>query len=254
MACDVLRSPQPNWEESALISSLLAAAVFCAEVDPALLEKVVERSRAVESYTANCVVTVHAVQDELDDEGRTKSTEVLDYRVTRANGKTVGYELLKKVVDGEDVSEAERRSKGRYGEPTARTLSPFHPEQVAKYRFALLAPPASNPSLVRLSFQPAGDKRPELLIGDATIDPSTGDVLALSARVSKTPRFVDSLTMEVQFQAQTPAGRALSRVTGGGAGGFAFIRKRFRNATSLTYAPLPPPEAQAAPVAPPRPP
>jgi hypothetical protein len=77
------------------------------------------------------------------------------------------------------------------------------------------------------------------MIGDAAVDPETGDVLHMSMRPSKNPRFVDHLFMELEFAAPTPAGRALSKLSARGDGGFAFIHKRFAVVTTFSnYQPL----------------
>jgi hypothetical protein len=72
------------------------------------------------------------------------------------------------------------------------------------------------------------------MIGDAAVDPETGDLVRMSMRPSKNPMFVDRLFMELEFDAQTPAGRAVSKITAKGAGGIAFIKKRFAVVTTLS--------------------
>ena len=92
--------------------------------------------------------------------------------------------------------------------------------------------------VARLGFF-GGEKTDELYIGDATVDPQTGDVLSLSLRPSRNPTFVDSLSIEARLDAVTPAGRAMSSLTIKGVAGVLFFKDRFRIVTTFTdYEPL----------------
>lgn len=94
-------------------------------------------------------------------------------------------------------------------------------------------------TLMRLGFQPSGEEHEELYMGDATVDPETGDVLSLSLRPSRNPTFVQSLSIEASLDAVTPAGRAMSRLTIKGVAGALFFKERFRVVTTFAdYEPL----------------
>lgn len=232
--------------------TLIVTLAVGADVDPALLQRVAERTKQVEAFSENCRMTIDVTGEELDSDGKVESSEQSVFRVTKKSGETTSTELLKSIEDGKDVTEEAKKEeakkaaegKNRNGKQkkggTLGELSPFHPSQVRKYRFGILAPPPGNPSLVRVAFQPAGEKDPELLIGDATIDPATGDLLSMSMRLSKTPYLVDSLAMEAELKADTPAGKALSKLSVRGSAGLAFLKKRFRVVTQFSYEPLPP--------------
>lgn len=147
--------------------------------------------------------------------------------------------MISATEDGKDVTEDTRKDLAEQDEKKNKNgsmsqASPFHPEQRAKYTFSLLAPSAAEPQFARIAFQPAGDKSSELMIGDATVDPQTGDLVRMSMRPSKNPTFVSHLYMELEFDAPTPAGRALSKLTAKGAGGIAFIKKRFAVVTTFS--------------------
>lgn len=213
--------------------SPLLLVLAAAAPDPALLEKLGARALALEAYANGSRVTVDVVAEELDADGKVKKTTHTAMRVGRS-GTKVERKLLTFIEDGKDLTERKRAELEKPPKKEgAAVKSPFHPDQRVKYRFAVLAPPADKPALMRLGFQPAGEKTPELYVGDATLDPETGDVLALSLRPSKTPAFVDSLSIEATLDAPTPAGRAMSRLTLKGVAGFLFIKERFRVVTTF---------------------
>lgn len=206
--------------------------------DTALLEKLGARALQLEHFAKSSKVTVDIVGDKLDGDGKVTKTTHTALRVGR-DGAKVERKLLTFVEDGKDLTEKKRAELEAPPKKSAEVKSPFHPDQRAKYQFAVLAPPSDKPSLMRLGFQPAGEKTEELYMGDATIDPETGDVLSLSLRPSKNPAFVQSLSIEATLDAQTPAGRAMSKLTIKGVAGALFFKDRFRVVTTFTdYEPL----------------
>lgn len=228
---------------TALMISLLAGAA----PDSALLEKLGARARQLEVFAKATRVTIDLTYEKLDGDGKVTKTTRTAVRVGR-NGDTIERKLLAYEEDGKDLTESRRaESEAKREKPESNNgknkdfsvKSPFHPELQAKYEFAILAPPPSQPQLVRIGFKPAGDKVPELYMGDATVDPETGDVLALSLRPSKPPAFVQSLSIEAQLEAQTPAGRAMSKLEVKGVAGLLFLKERFRVITTFKdYEPL----------------
>lgn len=217
----------------------LVLTLLTVEPDAELLQRIVERGRTIEAFTGDARVVVEVRADELDGDGKVVSTDLSRFRLVKKGGETVGTELLLKSKDGKDVTaeakaEQQKKDEGEKKSVGFSARSPFHPDQLAKYRFALLAPPKDEPGLVRIGFQPAGEKTPELVMGEATVDPATGELLASTMRPSKNPRFVDHLVMDLEYGAVTPAGRVLSRLTARGDGGFLFIRKRFAVVTTFS--------------------
>ena len=212
--------------------------MLTAAPDPALLEKLGARALQLETFATASRVTVDIVADKLDSDGKVTKTTHTALRVGR-NGTQVDRKLLTFVESGKDLTEAKRAELEAPPKKEARVKSPFHPDQRAKYQFAVLSPPADQPNWMRIGFQPAGDKNDELYLGDATVDPETGDVLALSLRPSKNPAFVQSLSIEATLDAVTPAGRAMSSLTIKGVAGALFFKDRFRVVTTFTdYEPL----------------
>lgn len=214
--------------------SLLLMMVVAATPDAALLEKLGARALQLEAYVNDSRVTVDVVAEELDADGAVKKTTHTTLRVGRSGGK-VERRLLTYTENGKDLTESKRAELEKPPKKEGVGVkSPFHPDQRAKYQFVVLAPLPDRPSLMRLGFQPAGEKTDQLCIGDATIDPETGDVLTLSLRPSKNPSFVQSLSIEATLDAQSPAGRAMSRLTIKGVAGLLFVKERFRVVTTFS--------------------
>lgn len=230
-----------------MVSALLL--LLAAAPDPALVQRLTAHSDRLEALMRNASMTMTVKGEELDGDGKPKSTFESVSRLTVQGGQS-SQELVKAVENGRDVTEerrlkrAERKKekekekqegdeKGRKSVSIGAVL-PFGSEEVAKYEFALLAPSKANPDLVRLAFKPRGEKSDKLMIGDALVDPEKGELVRLSMRPSKNARFVDHLVMELEFDAVTPAGRALSRLDARGDGGFLLIHKWFHVETRFS--------------------
>ena len=206
--------------------------------DAALLEKLGARALQLEAFANASRVTVDVLAEKLDSDGKVTKITHTALRVGRSGTKTE-RKLLTFVEAGKDLTESKRAELEAPPKKPATVKSPFHPDQRAKYQFAVLSPPENQAALMRLGFQPAGEKDEELYLGDATVDPQTGDVLSLSLRPSKNPPFVQSLTIEATLDAQTPAGRAMSKLTIKGVAGALFFKDRFRVVTTFSdYEPL----------------
>ena len=219
---------------TALMISLLAGAA----PDAALLEKLGARALQLEAFAKSSRVTIDIVAEQLDSDGKVKKTTHTAVRVGR-NGDTIEKKLLIHEEDGKDLTESKRAEHKKSDEKKsekkdAAIKSPFHPDLRAKYEFTVLAAPPNQPQLVRLSFRPAGESSSELYTGDATVDPETGDLRTLSLRPAKNPPLVQSLLVDATFDAQTPAGRAMSKLTAQGSAGALFFKERFRVVTAFS--------------------
>ena len=220
------------------MSPTLVLLLIASVPEPSLLEKLGERAVQLEAFANASRVTVEVVVEKFDAEGVVTKTTRTSLRVGRKK-EEVDRKLLSFVENGKDLSESRRAELEAPPKKPMMVKSPFHPDQTDQYRFAILAPPPDQPTLMRLGFQPAGENTDKLYMGDATVDPQTGEVLTLSLRPSKNPPFVHSLSIEATLDAVTPAGRAMSSLTVKGVAGFLFIKERFRIVTTFKdYEPL----------------
>src|SRR5262249_17322221 len=127
-------------------------------------------------------------------------------------------QVTKATVDGEDEMNAEKDRSIKNDEKNERTESPFAPRNQRKYQFTMLTPE-------RIAFHPKGDPDPGVHIGEALIDPATGELINLWLNPSKNQMFCDRLNMQLEYDAHTDAGRALSKFSLQGAGSFLFIKR-----------------------------
>lgn len=202
--------------------SLVALVVLTAAPDAALLVRLGEHADRTERFSKNASFTVDTIAEEYDSDGRVTKTSKSSTRVTRRDGvetkKLISYE-----EDGVDRTEKKRREVEN-AEPKP-VNSPFVTSRQSKYRFEVLE---TTDEHVRIGFEPAGNRVPELITGEALVDPSTGEVHFTSMQPSKMPLFVDSLELTATFE-----GLAMSKFTLRGAAGFLFFKKRF--GVSSTY-------------------
>lgn len=198
----------------------LALMVLLAVPEQALLQKLGERALQLEHFNKASKVTVDILAEELDSDGKVTKTTHTALRVARDGSKSE-RKLLTFVENGKDLTASKRADLEAPPKKETQVRSPFHPDERAKYQFELL--PTDHPGQLRIGFQPSGEKTSELYVGEATVDPETGDVLAVSLRPSKNPPFVQSLSIESKLDAVTPAGRATSSLTMSGVGGLSLI-------------------------------
>lgn len=196
--------------------SALLALMLTAVPDAALLQRLGEHGKRMDTFAKNASFTVDVVAEEFDSDGKATKTTKSSMRVTRRDGKE-SRKLTKYTEDGVDLTEKKRAEIEKAESKPVH--SPFLPSQQAKYRFTLLE---SKDDQLRIGIEPAGKKDPELITGEAKVDPTTGEVRFVTMAPSKMPAFVDSLTLTGTFDE-----RSMTKLTIKGVGGFLFIKKRF---------------------------
>ena len=227
--------------------TLVMSMVLAATVDPALLSRVADHLSRLDEFEHNSSFTITVKAEELDGDGQVKHTDESVITATVKDGQRT-QTLVRKTRDGQEVdrgeakAEDEKREKERKERNQKRgdkrssmqSTLPFSREEQKKYRFELLKEDPRRPGLLHVAFQPVGDKRPELLIGDALIDEASGELVHVDMRPSKNPTFVDSMWMAVELSAPTPVGRGISGFDVSGAGSIAFVKKRMRVTTRVS--------------------
>lgn len=219
--------------------SLLATAP-----DAALLDRLAAHQERLDAQRKDGSVVMTVKSEELDAKGAVEHTTLRRMRV-KDHGGVPEQVLLQHLEDGRDLTAEKQRELAEEqarekpsGEKKAKVgfgaASPFAKDQRDKYSFGLFAPPAAHPGLVRIGFEPKGGPQEDLLQGDALVDPVKGELVRLAARPSKLPRLVDHLELQVDYEAATPAGRAVSRIDARGDGGFLFIHKSFHVDTTFS--------------------
>lgn len=187
-------------------------------------------------------MTVTSLTEERDGKGRVTHTYERVRRMREQDGEQTS-ELLRAVDDGQDVTarrreEAARRDaegKGKQAEKGVAFELPFTKENLPRHRFTVLGRDAQDASKLRLGFEPAGERDPTVMVGEALVDAASGRVLQLRFRPSKYPSmFIDRLDVQMDFREQPGVGAVVSRLVVDGEGGLLFFKKRGRSTVSFT--------------------
>jgi len=206
-----------------------------------LLQRLAAHDGRARETRKRLVTRITIVGEELDGHGKaTRRTETVVRVVFRGDREVT--EVLRSTDDGKDVTESVReKQKNPSGtrsdqDPSiaVRMESPFAIEEQGKYAFEMLGVDPAT-SLARIRFSPRGDPRPELWTGEAVVDARAGEVVSMRSRPSKPPRFVDSMSTEIELGRTVDGTRMPSKVAFRGEGGFLFIRKRVRGWTEFAY-------------------
>lgn len=230
------------------IVPVLLSAVFCATPAravelPPLLVRLGDHAARLERVYDDGAFTITSSLEQLDASGKAISTTNVVTRVQYTDG-SASEEILKRVVDGKDVTEEAAKKRKREEKKAAakgerlesqRLASPFEPDEQPKYQFKLLDPrPGDTDGCVRVGFKPKGKPSTDLYVGEAVVDPEKGFVKTFKSKPSKNPTFVDKIAIDLEVSEPTAAGPAPSTLKVDAEGGFLFYRKRVRVRSTFT--------------------
>jgi hypothetical protein len=237
-----------------ILLALPAHAEQPAQVDlRALLQRIAQQTPGM-SYLVQQrlqAMTVTSVSEELDGQGRATHTWERVRRMAEQDGKQAS-ELLRAVDDGKDVTAQKRGAEqAQHGDKASSFELPFTPENQPRHRFSIIGPDAQDPSKLRLRFEPAAAPGPQVMQGEALVDPERGHVLQLRFRPSKFPSLlIDRLDVEMDFRTDPDVGAVVSRLGVEWEGGLLFFKKRGRSTVTFTdvvFKPAPATALHAAP-------
>ena len=194
-----------------------------------LLKRLAEHDARLDQIEEQASFTSDTVSEELDGSGNASHTLELVVRTTHLEGRKT--ELLGRALeDGKDVTLSYREKFKKSDRPQGSELRfPFSAKMQRDYLFQEAGPDPSNSSLLRIHFEPRGTWSDKLMVGDAVVDPAQGEVVRIVGQLSAPDSSVDFLDLDFAFDAVTPLGRALSKVSIQGEGGLLFIKRRFRH-------------------------
>jgi len=214
------------------VALLVAFTAFGAEPPPDLMERLAQHSQRIQKAAREGSYTVLTLAEELDGDGKVLHTQKFEMHFNTQGGHRERT-LIKAEKDGKDVTDEQRRKlKAQSGDSTEL---PFATKEQPKYRFSVVGPNQSEPSLLRIHIEPKGGKKSEkLMIGEAIVDPVKGEVVQLSGHLSENPSHVDRLHIRIEFNEKSTDGRLMSEMDVQGDGGFLFIKKHFRSSTTYS--------------------
>jgi hypothetical protein len=209
---------------------VLATALTAEAPSPELLKKLAEHDARMEKYLDGHAVVTHVTGRELDGDGRVSHTTTTVLETTRKDGQ-IHTKVVEAKRDGADDSAGEKERAEKRDKENRRTESPFAQRNVGKYDFVVLG----KDKLMHLGFGPKNGPEKEVLVGEAWVDPESGEVARLTLRPSKNPPFVDKLDMTLEYGAHTEAGRMVSRFTFAGEGGLLMFKRRGDAQMTFSY-------------------
>jgi|GEM_PF-1572980 len=219
------------------------------EVPADILHKLAGRLEDWAKHTTDFSYTLSMRIEELDKGGKVEHFTELVQRKTSQNGKET-TKLLSANRDGKDILEERKGAWERSVDSKKQQesdkkpdkknglsfnfTSPFSSTEQSKYRFVVLGPDKDDAQKLWIAYAPRGKSSPQLLVGQALIEPSSGALVRERQHPSENPSHVDRMEIKTEYAASTPYGNTLSLIEVKGEGGFLFIRKRIRTTLSFS--------------------
>jgi hypothetical protein len=231
---------------AALAAPARADAPIASGLDPLLL-RLARHARGFETMKSKASFTLSGRMDELDGDGKAKSTKELVVDIHARDGQPPDTDVVRYSEDGKDkTAEAKADAQKRRAQnkkPKGKRMRDFHlpflDTEQARYSFSLVERSASDPNHVRIAFVPKAIAE-DAYKGSAWVDESAGEILSLGFSPTKNPSFVDHVDVTVEFNLPTTLGRAPSKLSFDARGGFLFIRKHYKGSATITNAHLAP--------------
>lgn len=226
--------------------AVVQAAVAPAAVPDALMAGLAQHAARFEDMKKRGAFTFSGLMEEVDSNGKASATKEIVLRSTPTGApRDRVTQVIRFLEDGKDkTSEAqtkanERRAK-RLKDPSTDDRGkdlklPFLASEQARYVFSVAERDPANAARVRIAFTP---KKPaeDAVKGSAWVDENEREVLSLGFSFSKNPIFIDHVEVKIVFGMSTALGRAPSKLSFDGRGGFLFIRKHYRGTATLSDA------------------
>jgi hypothetical protein len=195
--------------------------------------------------------TMNGRMEELDGDGVARNTKVIELRSTPTHAPMDRMtNVIRYLENGEDKTSdaqerADKRRTKRLGDPDTQAEErkkdlklPFLAGEQSRYTFALVERDAAQPSHVRVAFAPKIPAE-NAIKGSAWIDEKERAVLSVGFSLSKNPSFIDHVDITIVFGLATALGRAPSRLSFDGRGGFLFVHKHYRGSAVLSQPAFP---------------
>jgi hypothetical protein len=215
-------------------------------VPEALMAGLAQHAARFEDMKKRGAFTMTGRMEEVDGDGNASDTKEIQLRSTPTPAPMDRItNVIRYTENGKDKTAdaqkraTERRAK-RLGDPDKQAEErkkdlklPFLATEQARYVFAIAERDAVTPSRVRVAFAPKTPAE-NAIKGSAWVDENEREVLTIGFSFSKNPTFVDHVEIKITFGLPTELGRAPSKLSFDGRGGFLFIRKHYRGTATLS--------------------
>lgn len=223
-----------------------SGATSLATVPDALMTGLAQHAERFEQMKRRGEFTMSGRMEEVDSDGHASDTKEVLLRSTPTpapmdritnvirfmdNGKDKTADAQKRATE-----RREKRLKDPEKQAEARKKDikmPFLASEQPRYVFTMAGRDASQPGRVRIAFVPKTTAE-NAIKGSAWVDESEREVLTLGFSFSKNPTFVDHVDVQIVFGLATSLGRAPSKASFDGRGGFLFIHKHYRGSATLS--------------------
>ena len=211
-------------------------------IPEALMAGLAQHAAHFEEMKTRGAFTFSGRMEEIDGDGNTAEAKEIVVRSTPTStpGDRIS-EVIRCTENGKDTTaEAqkaanEKRAKRlKQGEDRGTQLHlPFLPSEQARYVFTLGERDPSNPARLKILFVPKVPAE-NAIKGSAWVDEREREVLSMGFSFSKNPMFIDHVDITIMFGMPTQLGRAPSKLTFDGRGGFLFLRKHYRGTATIS--------------------
>jgi hypothetical protein len=215
-------------------------------VTDSLLLGLAQHAARFEDMKRRGAFTMSGKMEEVDGDGRASDTKEIVLRSTPTPAPMDRItNVLRYLENGKDkTADAQKRATERrikrlkdpelQAEAKKKDLKlPFLASEQSRYVFTLAERDLKQPSRVRIAFVPKVPAE-DAIKGSAWVDENEREVLSTGFSLSKNPTFVDHVEITIVFGLPTPLGRAPSKLSFDGRGGFLFIRKHYRGVATLS--------------------
>ncbi|MDB4934383.1 MAG: hypothetical protein JWP87_1355 [Labilithrix sp.] len=240
----VLGAPDISRADAPAESALAPAS--SSVVPEALMAGLAQHAARFEEMKRRGAFTMTGRMEEVDGDGKASDTKEIQLRSTPTPAPMDRItNVIRYTENGKDKTAdaqkraTERRAK-RLGDPEKQAEEkkkdlklPFLAPEQARYVFSVAERDPADASRVRIAFHPKTPAE-NAIKGSAWVDEKEREVLSVGFSLSKNPTFVDHVEITIVFGLPTELGRAPSKLSFDGRGGFLFIRKHYRGTATLS--------------------
>ncbi len=245
----LLASPASSRADGAIADAPAATAPEARPsnaVPDALMAGLAKHAARFEEMKKRGAFTMSGRMEEVDGDGKASDWKEIQLRSTPTPLPMDRITNVIRYLDNgkDETADAQKRANERrakrlkdpdkQAEERKKDLRlPFLTTEQARYVFSIAERDASDPSRMRVAFVPKTPAE-DAIKGSAWVDTNEHEVLSIGFSLSKNPTFVDHVDITIVFGLPTELGRAPSKLSFDGRGGFLFIRKHFRGTATLS--------------------
>jgi hypothetical protein len=223
-----------------------AAAPTSNAVPEALMAGLAQHAERFEEMKRRGAFTMTGRMEEVDGDGKASDWKEIQLRSTPTPAPMDRITNVLRYLDNgkDETADAQKRATERrvkrlkdpdkQAEERKKDLKlPFLASEQGRYLFTIAEHDAQKPERVRVAFVPKTPAE-NAIKGSAWVDETEREVLSIGFSLSKNPTFVDHVEIKIVFGLPTELGRAPSKLSFDGRGGFLFIRKHYRGTATLS--------------------